>query len=336
MENLTHPIPQPILVTGATGMIGTALVRRLIKEGKDVHVFVLPNDNIPISWEGKVRIHWGDISDYHYVERAMEGVKTVFHLAALVSDWGPRSLFQKVNVDGTNHVLDLAAKSRQRVVLTTGAAVYGTDLQKFVCTEERPHGQATGYYSQSLQAQERIAEKLIHEQALQCAIIRLGSVFGPTASTWLHSLIEGIKLGPTLLGDGKQNVGLIHVENAVEMLMLAASKDIAFGQVYNAADEEGISWKTYQTDLAKAAGISKPRYFPKNIALSLASIQEWTWKRLNIQERPHFTQEAINWIVSDHRLPIDKAKNELGYKPLKTYKEGMKELEEYLKTAYRK
>lgn len=336
MKNIVHPIPQPILITGATGMVGSALVRRLVKEGKEVHVFVLPYDNIPISWEGKVHIHWGDIAEYRYVQRAMENMRTVFHLAAHVSDWGNRSQFQRVNVDGTNHVLELAAQNHQRVILTTGSTVYGKDLQRYVCTEGRPHGEPTGYYSQSLQAQERIAQRLIQEKSLNCTIIRLGGVYGPTSKAWVHGLIESIRLGPTLLGNGDQNAGLIHLDNAVEMLMTTASNPLAIGQIYNAVDEEYISWKTYQSDLAKAANIPPPRSFPASIARSLASIQEWTWKRLRIQERPHFTQEAINRIISNHQIPIDKAKKELGYKPIRSYEEGIKELRDYLKMTHLK
>ncbi|MCI4668867.1 MAG: NAD(P)-dependent oxidoreductase [Bacteroidia bacterium] len=336
MENQPHPISQPILVTGATGMIGSALVRRLIKEEKEVHVFVLPYDNIPIAWEGKVHIHWGDISEFRYVEKAIEACHTIFHMAALVGDWGSRQLFQRINVDGTNHVLELANSQNKRVIITTGVAVYGSDLQRFVCTEERPHGEPVGYYSQSLQAQERIAQKFILKKNLPCTIVRPSTVYGPGGRTWVYGMLDAIKAGPTILGDGNQNAGLVHVDNVVEMLLTVARSPKSIGQVYNICDEDSISWKTYQTDLAKAAKLPLPRSFPKEIAWTLGNIQEWIWKGLNLQDRPHFTLEAVNRIMSNHRIPIDKVKKDLGYKPLKTYSEGIKELKEYLKLTYLK
>jgi len=334
MEAVFSSILSPILVTGATGMIGSSLVYRLLQLEKEVHVFVLPTDQIPLAWEGRVHIHWGDIAQKHYVERAMEDCQIVFHLAAVVSDWGLRSLFQQVNVDGTSHVLETAASRNIRVILTTGSAVYGRDLAFFECHEDRPHGQALSFYGMSLQAQERIALQLMATYRLACTIVRPANVYGPGSRNWVYDLIEAIKRGPTLLGDGKQNAGLVHVDNVAEILLLAAAKKRAIGEIYNAAEENKVDWMTYQKDLAKAAGTPSPRYFPKSLAWGIAKIQEWVWKRLSIGSRPHFTLEAINRIGSNHRIPINKAKQELGYQPKKSYQEGMKELKDFLQKQY--
>ncbi|MEO0899375.1 MAG: NAD-dependent epimerase/dehydratase family protein [Bacteroidota bacterium] len=336
MDKAVYDIEQPILVTGATGLIGRVLVDRLLKEQFEIHVFVLPTDHIPIRWEGRVRIHWGDIRERRYVKQAMENCQTVFHLAAVIHDWKGRNVYQEINVDGTSHVLEIAAQKGIRAVLTSGVAVYGTDLRYAICHEERPHGPAVGYYSQSQQAQERIALKLIKEAKLKCSILRPASVYGPGSRTWVHRLIEAMKNGPTLLGDGHQNAGLVHVKNVVEMLMLLATHPAALGEIYNGAEENNVSWKQYQTDLSRIAHTPPPRHFIKEISWPLANLQENIWRALNLSSRPHFTREAINRILANHRIPIDKIKNELGYKEVISYQEGMQELASYLNKQYQK
>ncbi len=263
MDAVFSSIPSPILVTGATGMIASSLGYRLLQLEKEVNVFVLPTDQIPISCEGRVHIHWGDIAQKSYVERAMEDCQIVFHLAAGVSDWGLPSLFQQVNVDGTSHLLETAASRNIRVILTTGGAVYGRELEFFECHEERPHGQAFSYYGMSLQAQEHTALQLMATSRLACTMVRPANVYGPGSRNWVYGLIEAMKRGPTLLGDGKQNAGLVHVDNLAGILLLAAAKKKATGEIYHAAEENKVDWKTYQKDLAKAAGTASPGIFLK-------------------------------------------------------------------------
>lgn len=90
-------IREPVLVTGATGFIGSHLVSRLADAGRSVRALVLPGDQIPSRWQDKVRstdqptgveVFRGDVADRSSVAAAMDSVGTVVHLAAIVTDWG--------------------------------------------------------------------------------------------------------------------------------------------------------------------------------------------------------------------------------------------------------
>ena len=88
-----NKLEAPVLVTGATGFIGRVLVRKLIEAQYCPAVFVLPEEEIPEDWKGKVHIIRGNITDSASVEKAMKGIGTVFHLAAVVTDWGNEDFF---------------------------------------------------------------------------------------------------------------------------------------------------------------------------------------------------------------------------------------------------
>ena len=81
-------IAQPVLVTGATGFIGSRVVHKLLQNGVAVKVLALPGEAIPVEWAEKVEIVRGSISDPQAVAKAATGAKTIIHLVAIVTDWG--------------------------------------------------------------------------------------------------------------------------------------------------------------------------------------------------------------------------------------------------------
>ena len=86
--NTVEKIAQPVLVTGATGFIGSRVVHKLLQKGTSVKVLVLPNETTPSEWKDKVEIVRGSISDPVAIERATLEAKTIIHLVAIVTDWG--------------------------------------------------------------------------------------------------------------------------------------------------------------------------------------------------------------------------------------------------------
>ncbi len=89
------------LITGATGLLGSHIVEQLCKSGRPVRALVRRTSDT--SWlEGRsVEIVYGDVTDEASIDRAMDGVSTVYHSAARVGDWGPWREFQQITIDGT-------------------------------------------------------------------------------------------------------------------------------------------------------------------------------------------------------------------------------------------
>jgi nucleoside-diphosphate-sugar epimerase len=318
-------------VTGATGFIGRHLVARLLAGGYSPRALVLPDESTEGLWPGEVEVVRGDIRDPASTDAAVQGAGTVFHLAALVGDWGSRDLFQRVTVDGTRHVLGSAARHNARAVLASSVVFYGADVRSQVCNEDRPAGKILGPYSWSKQQQEVVGHQLEQEAGLQLSIIRPTNVYGVGSGPWVDETVALLKKGmPTLIGGGEQNAGLTHVENVVEIMLLAASSEKAVGRTYNACDGLDVSWKAYFGALAQMVGAPKPRSIPWLVAKSGAYIMESLWKALNRSNRPLLTHEALNLVGSNLRVPNDRARTELGFEPKVRYDEALAGIQSYL------
>lgn len=110
-------IRQPVLVTGAFGFIGRRTIDALLELGVDqVHAFDLPGLVMPDTWQGKVTYVPGDMGYQPDVVRAMRGIGTVIHLAAMVGDWIPLSRHERVTLNGSNYLFKEAVKQKTRVV----------------------------------------------------------------------------------------------------------------------------------------------------------------------------------------------------------------------------
>jgi nucleoside-diphosphate-sugar epimerase len=328
-----RPIREPIVVTGATGFIGRRLLRRLLDEGYHPRALVLPGDPVPIEWGDRVEVVEGDVSKAAQVARGLEGASTVIHLAAVVGDWGEEELHRRVTVRGTDNVLTEAARQRAHAVLISSVVVYGDRAGRIICHEGQPMGRALGPYSRAKQEQERIAQHLEEQRSLKVTIVRPTNVFGP-GSIWVDQAVEQLKAGlPCLIGGGRMCAGLTYVDNVVELVLLAAGTPAAVGRCYNANDDNGVTWLRYFTELAELAGTPPPKTIPK-IAATLGAVgAESAWRLLKKEGRPPLTREALNLVGSDLRVPIDKARQELGYVPRVSFAEGMKEVARYLATT---
>lgn len=322
-----------VLVTGATGFIGQRLLARLDEEQCRVRALVLkgdPNENTARLMNAEIA--WGSVNDPRAVEQAMQGVDTVFHLAAAVGDWLSEEAVRTVTLDGTRTVLKAAAAQGARAILASSIVVYGDAIPLEECPEEHAFGKALGRYSASKQEQERIGDELALSANLALTKLRLANVYGPKSRPWVEMVLEQLRAGaPVLIGDGEQNAGLLYVDNAASAFVLAAKSEAAKAQAYNISDGSGITWKRYFSDLAKAGGCRAPRSLPALFARPLAHACEGAWTLLHLKGRPPVTREALNLVGSEHRIPIAKAKRELGYEARVNYEHGLAEVQKSLR-----
>ncbi|MEM1181616.1 MAG: NAD(P)-dependent oxidoreductase [Acidobacteriota bacterium] len=322
--------PQHILVTGAAGFIGRHLTRRLLADGVSVRALLLAHEEPPHFWRGDLPgaldIVRGDVTDAESIRGAVAGVDAVVHLAAVVVDWGPEALFQRVTVGGTDVVLRAAATVGAKVLLASSIVVYGAQLYRQACPEETPYGVGLGPYSRAKIAQEELAWRLADELGLELTVVRPANVYGPHSGPWVEMVLPLLRTRQvTLIGGGDFDAGLSHVDNLVELMTLALDKPAAIGRTYNGADGFGVTWRRYFNDLARLARAPQPRSVPRAVALPLAVASEALWRLMPIlriqptAQRPPITREAINLVGSACRIPVDRAIRELGYRPQVDY-----------------
>ncbi|MEM7585220.1 MAG: NAD(P)-dependent oxidoreductase [Acidobacteriota bacterium] len=321
-------LPQPILVTGALGFIGRRLVTRLAEAGAKVIASDLAS-TADAGWPSHVRYAACDVRDAEALESLVRQARTLFHLAAIVGDWGTEAAHRAITVEGTEHVLRgaLASQRECRVVLASSIVVYGGQLGRLRCHERLAMGRTFGPYSRSKQAQERLARRF-GEQGLDVRIVRPANVYGAGSKPWVTELCRELERGtPALVGGGDFDAGLVHVDNVVEVMLRAAGEAGARGGVYNAADEDGVTWRRYMTDLASITGCRPPRSIPRPVARLVAAVGEGTYRALGAARRPPLTREALNLVGSRHQICMRKARSELDYRPVTDYESGLREIE---------
>lgn len=343
----------PVLVTGATGFIGKRVVKKLLEQEIPVRALVLPGEGVPSEWQDRVEIVRGSISDPKAVEMAVSGAGlrqlpsgslseermkagTIIHLAAVVSDWGDEKKFWEFTVEGSRLVFDQAVKNEGRVVLISSIVVYGDRIYKERCHEEAGFGKTFGPYSRTKKAQEKLAWEYHHQRGMALTVIRPANVYGPGSGPWLHDVVNLLRSGsPGLISGGEMNAGLVYVDNVADLILLSGASEKANGRAYNASDGLDVTWRRYFSDIARIIGAKSPGSVPRPVALLGAYACEAIWTLFRIKTRPPITQEALNLVGSDNRIPNERARQELSFQPAISYDEGISHTREYIKQGNR-
>ena len=246
-----------VLVTGANGFLGTALVRRLLTEGHTcVRAFVRPGSQRARLEElrqefpdGALEMYEGTLTSAARIAPALEGIEVVYHLAAGMSG-APADLFQSTVV-GSKHLLQAIAQHwpRPTVVLVSSMAVYGTAylrpghvVDEFTPLEEQPRQRDA--YAQSKLRQEQLFWEYRTAYSFPLVVLRPGVLYGPGGPALSRRI--GLPLGPLFLHLGGRNLlPLSFVDNCADAIALAGRCPAAVGQAFNVHDDELITCRNY-------------------------------------------------------------------------------------------
>lgn len=327
------PAMKSVFVTGAGGFIGRHLIERLLAEDVEIVALMMPGEPKPDSWGDEVRIVTGDVRDLMSLASDIGPVDTVFHLAAVVSDWGARQTHVDITVGGTEQAIELALHWKAHFLVTTSICSYASALAKGVLTEESPLGKASSPYEFCKQEQERLTREAVVRRDLKATMIRPGNVFGVGSVSWVDLLVEALRgKVPCMIGSGDWDAGLVHVRNLVALMVAAARVENPTGDVFNATDEFGVTWKTYLTRLASIAGAPPPKSIPQSMAKVLATSLEFTAKMRKQRERPTITRQSYRLMGGPNEISSAKARRLLNYEPVMGFDDAMQELARNLGT----
>lgn len=307
-----------VLVTGAGGFIGSHLVERLIELGAEVKCFIRYTSKGEVrfleSIRDEIEIIAGDLRDSDAVEKAVRGMKVVFHLGALVgipySYLHPREVVE-TNTIGTLNVL-LACRNHgvEKMVHTSTSEVYGT--ARYVPIDENHPLQGQSPYSASKIGADKIAESFYDSYDLPLAIARPFNAYGPrqSARAVIPTIItQALTSGEVKLGNTSPTRDLTYVDDTVEGFVKIATSAAAVGEVINIGSGQEIS----VGDLAnKIAGLTG-----KNVQMVKDE------RRL----RPEKSEVERLW--ADNR----KAKELIGWESKVSLEEGLKRTINWVKNS---
>lgn len=316
-----------LLVTGATGLVGSHVAQRARELGLRTRALVRESSDKTLLSEWGVDLVYGDLADHESHVRALEGVTVLVHCAARVGDWGPTDEYRKVNVDGTDSLLRAAeANGRlRRVVHISSLGVYpardhhGTDESCSIST--------TGIdgYTLTKAESELLVRQHILERRLPCTILRPGFIYGPRDRTVLPRILDRLRSGEfKFLGTGHTLLNNTYVENLVDAVFLALGNDASTGEVYNITDGTLVTKRAFITLIAELAGLPVPdKAVPLFIARPLARVWETLWKFLDMEDAPLLSSARIKFLGLNLDFSIEKARRHLSYEPRVKFEAGM-------------
>jgi UDP-glucose 4-epimerase len=244
-----------VLVTGADGFIGSHLVEGLLAAGANVRAFCLYNSHGSWGWledarpedQARIDVRLGDIRDARFVEAALEGVDTVFHLAALIaipySYVAPES-FIDVNVRGTLNMLEAARRQRiRRFVHTSTSEVYGTPSDLPI-RETHPLN-AQSPYAASKVAADQLVLAYHMSYGVPATVLRPFNTYGPRQSTRavLPTILSQLAAGRTQVELGRVDTrrDLTFVADTVDGFLRAGTADGIEGQTIQLGTGRSVS-----------------------------------------------------------------------------------------------
>ncbi|MDO9565758.1 MAG: NAD-dependent epimerase/dehydratase family protein [Candidatus Desulfaltia sp.] len=330
---MTKKAGQKVLVTGGGGFLGSAIVRRLVERGEHVRSF--SRGFYPELASLGVEQVQGDLEDKDAVEGACKGIDLVFHVAAKAGVWGDYSEYFKTNVTGTENVIAACIKHKiSRLVYTSSPSVIfnGTDMEGV--DESVPY---SNKFHANYPKTKAIAEQNVINAArddLMTIVLRPHLIWGPHDNHLVPRIIARAK-SLVRVGEGKNLVDTIYIDNAVDAHILAADRleenHKLSGNVYFISQGEPVFLWDMVNDILKAAGFDPvKRSISRKTAWVIGAMLEACFKLFKLPGEPQMTRFVAEELATAHWFDISAAKKDLGYVSRVSTKEGMIRLEDWL------
>jgi predicted dehydrogenase/nucleoside-diphosphate-sugar epimerase len=282
---VSAPVPKArILVTGAAGRLGRALVKRLRAQGETVRVLAR-RPNPALEQDPRVHVVYGDLGDPLAVDRAVEGIDVVYHVGATMRGRGWAD-FECGTVRGTQNVVDACLRHGiGRLVHVSSVTVLDyarlePDSVVDENTQIETFPERRGYYTQAKVEAERIVMDAIHYRQLPGVIVRPGQIFGPGSETEPPFGTVAVGGRWIVIGSGGLRLPLVYIEDVVDALEAAAVRDGVCGSVFQLVDPVTVDQESY-IEFCRWKNPVKVIHMPRVVLYGLAFVLELLGKALH-------------------------------------------------------
>jgi nucleoside-diphosphate-sugar epimerase len=316
-------------ITGATGMVGSHLARRLLDEGWRVRALVRASSDTTLLKEWGVELAEGDVGDEAAAFKPhMAGVDTVFHCAAMVSDWAPLGDMMRVNVQGTRHLAEaaLTAGGIRRFVYLSSMVVLGMHPQRDL-DETAPFIHTGDNYNLTKIRAEELVREMVRERGLPAVILRPPYIYGPRDRQFLPRVLENLQKGVfKFVGSGLNPITLVYVANLVEALVRAARVEEAVGETFLITDGEAVTRVRLMEIICEETGYPLPRtHVPEWLVRLACPLLELGKAISRSKEPPLVNKFRLKFMATPLTYNISKARRVLGYAPRQGTEAGLRE-----------
>ena len=322
------------LITGATGFVGGHIAEACVRKEQTLSAVVRSSSDAGELEKLGAILYRGELSDVNLIRQAVTDADVIVHCAAKVGDWGPVENYRHVNVDCLRVLLDACkGQALSRFILMSSLGVYA-NRHHYGTTEADPlprrHGDG---YSQTKVEAEQLAMRYYKDFGVPVVILRPGFVYGPRDKTVMPRIIDALRHDRLRYpGGGNAALNLIFVNNLVDAVFLAVNNEKAVGEAYNLTDGELVSKRKFIGTIADAMGLPHPTRTPP---LWLAWMVTWCAEKLaklkGAKKAPLFNFPRLKFIGFNLDFSIQKAMDDLGYRPRVQFEEAIGETMDWYK-----
>ncbi len=306
-----------VLVTGGTGFVGSAVVRKLATHNHDVRVLVRPSSPLSNIEGLEVELVHGDLTDGESVRRAIRNCDAVVHVAADYRLWVPQpEAMYEANVSGTRNILNAAiAEGVERLVYTSSVATLGLPKGEAASNEDTPAEPADliGPYKKSKHAADQLVARTAEQSPMEIIIVHPSTPIGPRdiKPTPTGKIVIEAASGrmPAFVDTG---LNVVHVDDVAQGHVLALEcgrpgrRYILGGENLSLAQILGLIAEIMHQKAPKVR-------LPHGAVMPIAAVAE-AWARISGSE-PFVTRDGVRLARKRMYYSSDRAIEELGYQP---------------------
>jgi nucleoside-diphosphate-sugar epimerase len=324
-----------IVITGATGFLGSRLLEKLASNDADAIEVVGLGRTLKshsIVKASNIIYQLGDLEEPSFAHDAISGAEVVVHAAALSAQMGPLGAFERANVKVTEHVVDACeAHGVKRLIFISSPSVYFQMKDQLNISESDPLPPAVNVYAKT----KREAECLVIASDVPHVIIRPRALIGRGDTVILPRIIRAHAAGRLRrMGLEQNRVDLTPVSNVVDAIVLAMRVNgEGLNQIYNISNGRPERlWPLLDRIFSELSLEAVTRRIPIPVAVAVARLMEWHAIWLNGRKEPVLTVYGIGTLTKDFGMDISKAKELLGYEPSQTVADAIDEFLNWYKT----
>ena len=324
-----------VLVTGASGFLGSYLVEELVRQGRhEVVALVRSSSNISRLVELGVELRHGDMTDAASLMEAVQGVDAVVHLAAYYTFFGKKDMHMRVNVEGTRDLLEAMLYNRVPWIIYCSTTEVIGPTTGGAADEDAPSNPAYEYGASKVRAERLVME--YGEKGVRYTIVRPSGIYGPRnlddVSYWFITTFARSIASRFMIGSGQKVLMFVHVKDVVQGFLLCLDKpEVAQGKVYFITDQRAYSYEELYGIMADILGKPRPRL---HLPVFLAKIMVAPIQGLDaLRGKRNFIWriKTMDTFKVDRHYSINRAVKDLSYRPSYDLASGLRETIQWYK-----